>query len=227
MKKLAKTFKVGTLVGFGIIGLFFGTMPVIAEEQPETQGAVATSMENQPESSYWFPDELLEWSFAKDADAKYNVSTEPLAKRVEKSQLIKANKTQNEQMKVVALSIMNSSTSGNAPRGSNTFDANVFSNWQYIDQLVYWGGSAGEGIIVPPSPDVTDAAHKNGVPVLGTIFFPQGAHGGKIEWLDTFLKKDATGHFPIVDKMIEVAQKYGFDGWFINQERSRLGSPPL
>ena len=71
MKKLAKTFKVGTLVGFGIIGLFFGTMPVIAEEQPETQGAVATSMENQPESSYWFPDELLEWSFAKDADAKY------------------------------------------------------------------------------------------------------------------------------------------------------------
>ena len=31
-------------------------------------------------------------------------------------------------------------------------------------------------------------------------------------------KKDATGHFPIVDKMIEVAQKYGFDGWFINQE---------
>ena len=218
MKKLAKTFKVGTLVGFGIIGLFFGTMPVIAEEQPETQGAVATSMENQPESSYWFPDELLEWSFAKDADAKYNVSTEPLAKRVEKSQLIKANKTQNEQMKVVALSIMNSSTSGNAPRGSNTFDANVFSNWQYIDQLVYWGGSAGEGIIVPPSPDVTDVAHKNGVPVLGTIFFPQGAHGGKIEWLDTFLKKDATGHFPIVDKMIEVAQKYGFDGWFINQE---------
>lgn len=65
----------------------------------------------------------------------------------------------------------------------------MFSNWQYIDQLVYWGGSAGEGIIVPPSPDVTDAAHKNGVPVLGTIFFPQGAHGGKIEWLNTFRKR--------------------------------------
>lgn len=56
------------------------------------------------------------------------------------------------------------------------------------------------------------------MPVLGTIFFPQGAHGGKIEWLNTFLEKDAQGHFPIVDKMIEVAQRYGFDGWFINQE---------
>ncbi len=68
----------------------------------------------------------------------------------------------------------------------------------HIDQLVYWG-SSGEGIIVPPSPDVTDAA-LNGVPVLGTIFFPQTAHGGKLEWLDTFLAKDEDGNFPIVEK---------------------------
>src|SRR5699024_10969505 len=63
-----------------------------------------------------------------------------------------------------------------------------------------------------------DAVHKNGVPVLGTIFFPQSAHGGKIECLDTFLEKDDSGDFPIIDKLIEVADVYGFDGWFINQE---------
>ncbi|MFW8052090.1 endo-beta-N-acetylglucosaminidase [Vagococcus fluvialis] len=175
-------------------------------------------MDNQPESSYWFPEDLLAWDYNQDLDAKYNVSRIPLADRVDKKELPKSNDTQNEEMKVVALSIMNGSTSGNAPRGLNNFDANVFSNWQYIDQLVYWGGSSGEGIIVPPSPDVIDAAHKNGVPVLGTIFFPQTAHGGKIEWLDTFLEKDDNGEFPIVDKMIEVADVYGFDGWFINQE---------
>lgn len=175
-------------------------------------------MENQPESSYWFPEDLLAWDFDKDPDAKYNVSTEPLAERVDKKALPKSNETQNPEMKVAALSIMNSSTSGNSPRGINTFDANVFSNWQYIDQLIYWGGSSGEGIIVPPSADVIDAAHKNGVPVLGTIFFPQTAHAGKIDWLDTFLEKDENGEFPITDKLIEVANKYGFDGWFINQE---------
>jgi endo-beta-N-acetylglucosaminidase D/plastocyanin len=176
------------------------------------------AMENQPESSYWFPEDLLAWSFENDPDAKYNTSVVPLAERVSKESLPKMNDTQTEETKVVALSIMNSSTSGNAPRGINTFDANVFSYWQYVDQLVYWGGSSGEGIIVPPSPDVTDAAHKNGVPVLGTIFFPQTAHGGKLEWLDTFLAKDDQGQFPIVEKLIEVAEKYGFDGWFINQE---------
>lgn len=175
-------------------------------------------MKNQPESSYWFPEDLLKWEFSKDPDAKYNVSTVPLAKRVDKKILPTSNETQNADMNVVALSIMNGSTSGNAPRGINTFDANVFSYWQYIDQLVYWGGSSGEGIIVPPSADVIDAAHKNGVPVLGTIFFPQTAHSGKIEWLNTFLEKDENGEFPIVDKLIEVADKYGFDGWFINQE---------
>lgn len=189
---------------------------VVFKETEESE--LERPMDNQPESSYWFPEDLLAWEFDKDADAKYNVSTKPLAKRADKKTLPTSNETQNTEMKVVALSNMNGNTSGNAPRGINTFDANVFSNWQYIDQLVYWGGSSGEGIIVPPSPDVIDAAHQNGVPVLGTIFFPQTAHSGKIEWLDTFLEKDKDGEFPIADKMIEVADTYGFDGWFINQE---------
>lgn len=183
------------------------------EEHPMTE-----PMENIPEASYWFPEDLLEWDFESDLDAKYNVSTVPLAERVNKESLEKSNDTQNADMNVAALSIMNSTTSGNVPRGTNTFDANVFSNWQYVDQMVYWGGSSGEGIIVPPSADVIDAAHKNGVPILGTIFFPQTAHAGKIEWLDTFLSKDENGNFPIIDKLIEVADVYGFDGWFINQE---------
>lgn len=175
-------------------------------------------MDNQPQSSYWFPEDLLKWDFDQDPDAKYNVSTVPLAKRADKKTMPKVNETQAPDMQVVALSIMNSSTSGNAPHGINTFDANVFSSWQYIDKMVYWGGSSGEGIIVPPSADVIDAAHKNGVPILGTIFFPQTAHGGKIEWLSQFLEKDKDGHFPIVDQLIAVADAYGFDGWFINQE---------
>lgn len=104
------------------------------EEHPATE-----PMENIPESSYWFPDELLEWDFESDLDAKYNVSTVPLAERIDKDTLDQLNETQNKEMKVAALSIMNDTTSGNVPRGTNSFDANVFSNWQYVDQMVYWG----------------------------------------------------------------------------------------
>ncbi len=193
----------------------------------KTQEETSNSIQNQPISSYWYPEDLLKWSANNDKDAKFNKSTVPLAKRVEKDKLDTINDTQNKDVKVVAISIMNANTSGNPSQGSNKFSANTFSYWQYIDKLVYWGGSAGEGLIVPPSPDVTDSAHRNGVPVLGTVFFPMTAHGGKMEWLNKFLEKDANGNFPIVDKLIEVAENYGFDGWFINQETEGTEQEPL
>lgn len=184
-------------------------------------------MNHQPESSYWFPEELLAWNPKEDADLAYNISTVPLAKRVEKENLTPVNGTQNADTRVMAISIMNSSTSGNAPHGLNSANCNIFTYWQYVDELVYWGGSSGEGLIVPPSPDVTDLGHKNGVPVIGTVFFPQGVAGGKMEWLDTFLSQEKDGSFPLADKLIEVAEIYGFDGWFINQETEGTEEQPL
>ena len=100
----------------------------------------------------------------------------------------------------MAISIMNSSTSGNSPHGLNKAEANTFSYWQYVDTLVYWGGSSGEGLIVAPSPDVVDAGHKNGVRVIGTVFMPMTAHGGKMEWLEDLLTKADDGSYPVADK---------------------------
>lgn len=184
-------------------------------------------MANQPESSYWFPNELLEWNSSDDKDFKHNISTIPLQERADRKNLTAINDTQNIDTNIMAISIMNSSTSGNAPHGLNIVDAHTFSYWQYVDTLVYWGGSSGEGLIVPPSPDVTDIAHKNGVKVIGTIFFPQTGHGGKMEWLNDFLVKDDNGNFKIIPKLIEVANVYGFDGWFINQETEGTETNPL
>lgn len=230
MKKQMKLTLALLLVMAMLMGLIgCGTQQTQATESPAAEPAqpqmtiTEESTYNKPlpslpEVPYWFPTQLLEWDPAQDPDAIYNVSSIPLAKRVDKSELTTVNGTQCKDMNVVAISIMNGSTSGNAPHGLNTPNVNVFSYWQYIDKLVYWGGSSGEGLIVCPSADVIDAAHRNGVPVMGTVFFPQAAHGGKVQWLNDFLQKDAAGNFPIVDKLIEVAQYFGFDGWFLNQE---------
>ncbi|MEG1287385.1 MAG: discoidin domain-containing protein [Clostridium sp.] len=182
---------------------------------------------NQPTASHWFPEELLNWTASEDSNSNFNKGSVPLAKRVDKEKLEPVNATQNKDMNVVAISIMNGSTSGNPSQGSNKFASNTFSYWQYIDKLVYWGGSGGEGLIVPPSADVIDSAHRNGVPVLGTVFFPMTAHGGKLEWLNEFLEKDEAGSFPMADKLIEVAKTYNFDGWFINQETESIEEAPL
>lgn len=183
-------------------------------------------MNRQPEASYWFPEQLLEWKAEEDEDLIFNVSTVPLAQRVPAEELETVNQTQNKDTKVMAVSIMNASTSGNSPHGLNKVNANTFSYWQYVDTLVYWGGSSGEGLIVAPSADVVDAGHKNGVKVIGTVFMPQAAHGGKMEWLDSLLKEEG-GAFPVADKLIEVAKTYGFDGWFINQETEGTDEEPL
>lgn len=187
----------------------------VTEEAGEAENL---KMSNMPTTPFWFPEELLDWDPAKDENINYNKATIPLVTRVSRDNLQTINNTQNKDFNIVALSMMNESTSGNSPQGLNKFSSNTFSYWQYIDKLVYWGGSSGEGIIVPPSADVINSAHKNGVPVLGTVFFPTTEHGGKAEWVDQFLYKDENGNFPMIDKLIEVCEVLGFDGWFINQE---------
>lgn len=211
----------------GLNGCVTKAAPKAAYQVTEENQKQDLTMSNQPESPYWFPQQLLAWTPEGDKDLQYNVSTVPLAKRVDKDKLTPVNKTQNKDTRLMAISIMNSNTSGNAPHGLNKADCNAFTYWQYVDTLVYWGGSSGEGLIVPPSPDVTDEGHRNGVPVIGTIFFPQNVAGGKMEWLDTFLAKDGSGTFPMADKLIEAAKTYGFDGWFINQETEGTKDTPL
>jgi endo-beta-N-acetylglucosaminidase D/PKD repeat protein len=169
----------------------------------------------QPQSSHWFPEQLLNWNPEKDPNAKYNRSYVPLAKR---DVLYKVNENAQSDAKLVALSALNPNTSGVPSQGGKAFFANTFSYWQYTDLMVYWAGSSGEGIIVPPSADVIDASHKNGVRILGNVFFPPTVYGGKKEWVEQMLTQRADGSFPAADKLLEVAEYYGFDGWFINQE---------
>jgi endo-beta-N-acetylglucosaminidase D/PKD repeat protein len=175
----------------------------------------STASAKQPYSSYWFPNDLLNCSPDKDKDAAFNKSGIPLATRYTGYQL---NPNATLDPKLVALSSMADHTSGNPSQGSDQFNAYAFQYWQYVDLLVDWAGSSGEGIIVPPGADANDSAHKNGVPILGTIFYPPTAYGGKIQWVNDSLVQNPDGSFPFADKLIEVAQYYGFDGWFVNQE---------
>lgn len=176
----------------------------------------------QPYSSYWYPSTLLEWSPSTDKDAPFNRGTVELkAGRIQGDTI---NPHAKSEAKVISLASMYPSTSGAPSQGSDKFHTYTFSYWQYVDKLVMWGGSAGEGLIVPPSADVIDAAHKNGVPVFGTVFLPQREHGGKIEWMHDLLQQRDDGSFPVADKLIEAAGYYGFDGWFINQE-TQGGTP--
>ncbi|WP_235207932.1 endo-beta-N-acetylglucosaminidase [Saccharicrinis fermentans] len=175
----------------------------------------------QPYSAYWFIDELLEWDVSKDADAIYNRSFTSLATKYYNPDFKVNSHARANEAKVEVLPIF-APTSSNPSQGSLVKDYYAFTYWQYCDLMVYWGGSSYEGMIVAPPAPVIDAAHRNGVPVYGTVFFPPMAYGGKREWVSQFVQhKD--GIFPVADKLIEVAKYFGFDGWFINQETGKKG----
>lgn len=171
---------------------------------------------DQPYASYWFPLEILSWSPSTDPDAPYNRSGVPLKNKfVDTVTVINPNARVNE-ARVNPLSAF-APTSDNASQGSLNINYYTFSYWQYVDRLVFWGGSAGEGLILAPNSTLIDAAHRNGVKILGNVFFPPVVYGGQFQWVNDFLQKDGNT-FPVADKLIEVAEYYGFDGWFLNQE---------
>ncbi|MFI8521269.1 discoidin domain-containing protein [Streptomyces sp. NPDC085481] len=198
------------------LGLGAAQSASAAPARPEAPRTAATATGDQPYASYWYPNTILNWDPATDPDARFNRSRVPLQQRVSDPALKANANARPGEGKVVSL-VSFAPTSNNPSQGSLDPRYYAFGHWQYLDKLVFWGGSAGEGLILAPNPTVIDAAHRNGVKVYGTVFFPPTAYGGQIQWVRDFTQKSGS-RYPVADKLAQVAQHYGFDGWFINQE---------
>ncbi|GAA3536082.1 endo-beta-N-acetylglucosaminidase [Streptomyces osmaniensis] len=198
--------------------------PTVAAPRPKAAAL-------QPYASYWYPDSLpsgspgtgitwrslKSWRPADDADLACNASTVPLAPRFTPAP---ANTTaRSDQARIQSL-VSFGPTASNPSQGSATADYYALTHWAYIDELVFWGGSSGEGLILAPNAPIVDAAHRHGVPVLGNIFLPPVAYGGQLQWTRDLVQKDAAGRYPLADRLVAVAAAYGFDGWFVNAETS-------
>ncbi|MFF1479250.1 endo-beta-N-acetylglucosaminidase [Streptomyces sp. NPDC058301] len=183
----------------------------------------------QPYVSYWYPDSvpsgtpgpgvtwrsLKAWRAEDDEDLAFNTATVPLAARFTP---VPVNRTARAGQARIQALVSFEHTAGNPSQGAATADYYALTHWAYLDELVFWGGSAGEGLILAPNAPVVDAAHRNGVPVLGTVFLPPTAWGGDLRWTRDLVRRDALGRFPLAAKLVEVAVAHGFDGWFVNAE---------
>lgn len=108
---------------------------------------------------------------------------------------------------------------GNYLQAQKKFNLYNFVHWSRIDVLNWFAGAA--AVNVPARPWV-EAAHRNGVKVIGTVFFAPVVYNGDAAKVEEFLKQSPDGSFPAADKLIELAEYYGFDGWLMNQETDLL-----
>ncbi|MFK9091858.1 endo-beta-N-acetylglucosaminidase [Bacillus salipaludis] len=160
---------------------------------------------------------LLKWSPENDPDAELNRASIPLNKNRFKGHQI--NPLANPEAGITSAAITTWNHDEASSVGGNDFNVYAFDNWQLLDSYIYWAGT-NEGIFAIPTPDIVDAAHRNGVPVYATLGFPWGSSKEGVAEIAAFTKQEADGSFPVADKMIEVAEYFGFDGYFFNQETS-------
>ncbi|MDD9267186.1 endo-beta-N-acetylglucosaminidase [Paenibacillus sp. GCM10023248] len=186
-----------------------------------------TKGSHQPYAHGYTADEVLKWTAESDPYAKYLRSRVPLATRIPAFAATQAKPSLSSVPNMYTLAGDYESVKALGSFKTNNIYARYLMNfWQYTDTYSAWHGLPSYGtpikndgfatkyaVLNLPNPGYTDAAHRNGVLSMGCFFTPRDQQS-----LDQWLVQRKDGSFPIADKMIEMAQYFGYDGYFFNQE---------
>ena len=203
-----------------------------AEATAEEAGGAASSVYEPWAHGYRFVD-ILNWSPETDDYAEELVAQVPLQERIGTYAATQANPWLSDEPELYAISssnYRNTDTSNGPWNGALAYDEfgfNVFKFWQYTNYVGAGGrptehidtatkafvGNFEYGTIAIPIAAATNAAHKNGVLSLAEYFTPRTP-----QYTEEWLYQDENGDFPYARKLVEIAEYYGFDGYFINQE---------
>lgn len=193
---------------------------------------------NQPSVHGYTSGHIADWSPERDPDAALLRSRVPLQRRIAPLASTQANPNLNPNVQMTNVSgDYGNAFIENAPY-TNKFAQYHFNFWQYVDYWSPWHGTATAytpseyydelaqkdwqqkwfefGMLNIPNPTYTDAAHKNGVMSLAGIFSSNNDRGQQT--YKQMIVKDKNGNYPVAEKLIEMAEYFGYDGYFINQE---------
>uniref|UniRef100_A0ABM5FN27 mannosyl-glycoprotein endo-beta-N-acetylglucosaminidase n=1 Tax=Pogona vitticeps TaxID=103695 RepID=A0ABM5FN27_9SAUR len=149
-------------------------------------------------------EELLAWK--PTSDDAFNMSTVPLAERLPPFH-------SSRPRTLVCHDMKGGYIEDRFIQGTEVRDPYVFYHWCYIDIFIYFSHHT---VTIPPVV-WTNAAHRNGVLVLGT-FITEWTDGGKM--CESFLAGEAEAYHAVAEQLAAIAQFYHFDGWLVNIENS-------
>ncbi|NXC30342.1 ENASE acetylglucosaminidase, partial [Campylorhamphus procurvoides] len=149
-------------------------------------------------------EELLSWQ--PNSNDEFNISAVPLAKR---QPLLRSRRPRT----LVCHDMRGGYLEDRFIQGSATRNPYVFYHWRYIDIFVYFSHHT---VTIPPVV-WTNAAHRNGVSVLGT-FITEWTDGEKL--CEAFLAGGEEAYGAVARQLARIAQHYRFDGWLVNIENT-------
>ena len=204
-----------------------GPVAFAEDTAPEDKGQASSLYE--PWKHGYRLNDVLHFDPATDPFADQLRARVPLQERNEAFTATQANPNLESNAMVfnVASGNYRSTDVSNAPWHGNLyydeFALNTYKFWQYTD-LIGAGGRPTSGIdrgtsekeygvIGIPIPAFINAAHKNGVKAIAEYFFPRNP-----QYVEEWLYKDENGDFPYAQKLVDLKEYYGFDGYFINNE---------
>lgn len=222
----------------GVTLVVAGIVPAAsaADSHPPTGDAEVASA--QPTFPGYRIRDILNWSPETDPHAELLRARVPLQKRIDPFAPTQADPTLAHDAQVLLMQgDYGNSFFGSTPY-NDEFSEHTLNFWQYTDIFAPWHGAATAatpsalydpensdwrnrgfefGSVNIPNPAYTNAAHRNGSLSIATIYFdPYFRPGVSVDEL--LLERRPDGSFPVADKLIEMAEYFGYDGYFFNKE---------
>ena len=191
----------------------------------------------QPHFSGYRMKDVRNWDEETDPYAEMMRAKVPMQERNEPFKPTQANPTLESDAQVMLMQGDYGNSFVDSMMYNNDFSEHCLNFWQYADYFCPWHGAATAhtppvlydpatsdwrargfefGMLNIPNPAYTNAAHKNGVMSIGCPYFDQAYRAGQS--INELLEKDEEGNFLLVDKLVDIANYYGFDGYFLNRE---------
>lgn len=227
------------MIAMVAVGVMVAATPGAASDTLPWTGDSAVGA-HQPYQHGYTARGILDWDPAADTDADLLRARVPLQERIAADPSTQRDPDLPARTQLLTLAGDYGNAFFESHHDTNEFSQYLFAYWQYADYYASWHGMPTDGIppewwdteaewtqrwfefgmLNLPNPAYTNAAHANGVRSLATIFFSDNDRGEQT--FTDLLVKDADGSFPVATKLAEVAEYFGFDGYFVNQEETSV-----
>ncbi|MEO7589424.1 MAG: endo-beta-N-acetylglucosaminidase [Arachnia sp.] len=228
-----------TLAGIAAGALLLGGVALTTQAADSiAPGAGKALASAQPRFSGYRLQEIRDWSPQTDPHSSFLRAAVPLQERIAPLAATQADPSLNGEAEVMLMQGDYGNSFFDTPMANNDFSNHTLNFWQYVDYFSPWHGAATAstpsalydpatsdwrnrgfefGIVNIPNPAYTNAAHRNGVKSVATIYFDPAFRPG-LTFTESFAKDPESHGYVIAEKLMEMAQYYGFDGYFLNQE---------